>query len=52
MSKYFDKGYKKRHLSGDSNPEEESKKIKDRRSGSFSDNGDVFEEELEPHLKN
>ena len=45
--KYFDKSSKKRHLSGDSNPEEERKKTKNGSSTSSTDNCDVFEEGLE-----
>ena len=47
IAKYFDKNSKKRDLSGDSNPEEERKKIRDGSSASNTDNCDVFEEGLE-----
>ena len=47
IAKYFDKNSKKRDLSGDSNPEEERKKINDGSSASTIDNCDVFEEGLE-----
>ena len=47
IAKYFDKDSKKRDLSGDSNPEEERKKIRDGSSASNTDNYDVFEEGLE-----
>ena len=43
----FMKNSKKRDLSGDSNPEEERKKIRDGSSASNTDNCDVFEEGLE-----
>ena len=45
-AKYFDKNSKKRDLSGDSNPEEERKKIRDGSSASTTDNCDVFKEGL------
>ena len=47
IAKYFDKNSKKRDLSGDSNPEEERKKIRDGSSASNTDNCDVLEEGLE-----
>ena len=47
IAKYFDENSKKRDLSGDSNPEEERKKIRDGSSASNTDNSDVFEEGLE-----
>ena len=47
IAKYFDKNSKKRDLSGDSNPEEERKKINDGSSARTIDNCDVFEEGLE-----
>ena len=47
IAKYFDKNFKKRDLSGDSNPEEERKKIRDGSSATTTDNCDVIEEGLE-----
>ena len=47
MAKYFDKNSKKIDLIGDSNPEEERKKIRDGSSPSTTDNCDDFEEGLE-----
>ena len=47
IAKYFDKNSKKRDLGGDSNPEEERKKIRDGSSASTTDNCGVFEEGLE-----
>ena len=47
IAKYFDKNSKKRDLSGNSNPEEERKKIRDGSSASTADNCGVFEEGLE-----
>ena len=47
IAKYFHKNSKMRDLSGDSNPEEERKKIRDGSSASTTDNCDVFEEGLE-----
>ena len=47
IAKYFDKNSKKRDLSGDSNPEEERKKVRDTSSASTTDNCCVFEEGLE-----
>ena len=47
IAKYFDKNSKKRNLSGDSNLEEERKKIRDGSSASTTDNCGVFEEGLE-----
>ena len=44
LAKYFDKNYKKRDLSGDSNPEEERKINRDGSSASNTENCDVFEE--------
>ena len=47
IAKYFDKNFKKRDLSGDSNLEKESKKIRDGSSTSTTDNCDVSKEGLE-----
>ena len=47
IAKYFDKNSKNRDLSGNSNPEEERKKIRDGSSASTTDNCDVFKEGLE-----
>ena len=47
IAKYFDKNSKKRDLSGDSNPEEERKKIRDSSSASTTDNCHIFKEGLE-----
>ena len=47
IAKYFHKNSKMRDLSGDSDPEEERKKIRDGSSASTTDNCDVFEEGLE-----
>ena len=46
-AKYFGKNSKKRDLSGNSNTEEERKKIRDSSYASTTDNYDIFEEELE-----
>ena len=46
-AKYFDNNSKKRDLSGDSNPEEERKKIRDGSSASTTEDCDVFKEGLE-----
>ena len=46
IAKYFDNNSKKRNLSGDANPEEERKKIRDGSSACTRDNCDVFEEGL------
>ena len=47
IAKYFDKNSKKSDLSGDSNPEEERKKIRDGSSVTITDHCDVFKEGLE-----
>ena len=47
ISKYFDKDFKKGNLSGHSNPEAGSKKVKDGIYGSYSTRCDIFEEGLE-----
>ena len=47
IEKYFDKNSKKRNLSGNSNPEEQRKKIRDGSSASTTDNCNVFEEGME-----
>ena len=46
-AKYFDNNSKKRDLSGDSNTEEERKKIRDGSSASTTEDCDVFKEGLE-----
>ena len=46
IAKYFDKNSKKRNLSGNSNPQEETKKIRDGSSAGAIDNCDVFKEGL------
>lgn len=45
IAKYFDKNSKKKDLSGDSNPEEKRKKIRDGSSASTTENCDVSKEE-------
>ena len=45
IAKYFDKNSKNKDLSGDSNPEEKRKKIRDGSSASTTENSDVSEEE-------
>ena len=47
IAKYFNKNSKKRDLSGDSNPEEKRKKIRDGSSASATENCVVFKEGLE-----
>ena len=47
IAKYFEKNFKKRDVSGDSNPDEERKKIRGGSFASTTDNCDVFEEVLE-----
>ena len=47
IAKYFDKNSKKTDFIGDSNPEEDRKKIRDGNSPSTTDNCDDFEEGLE-----